>query len=45
MIRSLLKLVNVDAGFRTDKVVTMQIFLSGPKYFHWSDNGVTSTHA
>ncbi len=41
MIRSLLKLVNVDAGFRADEVVTMQIFLSGPKYFHWTDHGVT----
>ena len=41
MIRSLLKLVDVDAGFRADKVVTMQIFLSGQKYFHWTDHGVT----
>jgi len=40
MIRSLLGVLSVDPGFRTPAVVTMQIFLSGPRYFLWRPDGV-----
>lgn len=40
MINSLLRLFRVDPGFRSRDVVTMQIFLSGPKYFEFSPEGV-----
>ncbi len=40
MIRSFLNVLNVDPGFRKDQVVTMQLFLSGPRYFVWHSDGV-----
>jgi putative ABC transport system permease protein len=40
MIRSLLGVLSVDPGFQKQDVITMQMFLSGPRYFVWSPNGV-----
>jgi len=40
MINSFLRLVRVDPGFRAERVVTMQMFLAGPKYFESSPEGV-----
>ena len=40
MISSLMRLVRVDPGFRAERVVTMQMFLAGPKYFEFSPAGV-----
>ncbi len=40
MIRSLLGVLSVDPGFRKQEVMTMQIFLSGPRYFLWRPDGV-----
>ncbi|MFZ0590468.1 MAG: ABC transporter permease, partial [Bryobacteraceae bacterium] len=40
MIRSLLGVLRIDPGFRTQQVVTMQVFLAGPRYFLWRPDGV-----
>ena len=40
MIRSFLNVLNVDPGFSKEQVVTMQLFLSGPRYFVWHPEGV-----
>jgi putative ABC transport system permease protein len=40
MINSLLRLLRIDPGFRSSDVVTTQLFLSGPKYFEFSTEGV-----
>jgi len=40
MINSSLRLVRVDPGFRAERVVTMQMFLSGPHYFESVSDGV-----
>jgi predicted permease len=40
MINSSLRLVRVDPGFRAERVVTMQMFLSGPNYFEFGSDGV-----
>ncbi len=40
MARSLFSVLSIDPGFRKQEVVTMQIFLSGPRYFLWQPNGV-----
>jgi len=40
MINSSLRLVRVDPGFRAERVVTMQMFLSGPHYFEFGSDGV-----
>jgi putative ABC transport system permease protein len=40
MINSSLRLVRVDPGFRAERVVTMQMFLSGPNYFEFASDGV-----
>jgi putative ABC transport system permease protein len=40
MINSLLRLLRIDPGFRSRDVVTTQMFLSGPKYFEFSTEGV-----
>jgi putative ABC transport system permease protein len=40
MTKSFLRVLHVDPGFRTQQVVTMQIFLSGPRYFVWRPDGV-----
>jgi putative ABC transport system permease protein len=40
MITSSLRLVRVDPGFRAERVVTMQMFLSGPNYFKFGSDGV-----
>lgn len=41
MINSLLRLLRTDPGFRSTDVVTMQMFLSGPKYFEFRPEGVS----
>jgi hypothetical protein len=41
MINSLLRLLRTDPGFRSRDVVTMQMFLSGPKYFEFRPEGVS----
>jgi putative ABC transport system permease protein len=40
MINSLLRLLRIDPGFQSRDVVTTQMFLSGPKYFEFSADGV-----
>lgn len=40
MINSMLRLLRVDPGFRSQSVITMQLFLSGPKYFEFHPEGV-----
>jgi len=40
MINSSLRLVHVDPGFRAERLVTMQMFLSGPRYFEPVSDGV-----
>ncbi len=40
MIRSFLNVLNVDPGFDKQRVLTMQLFLSGPRYFVWHADGV-----
>ena len=40
MINSLLHLLRTDPGFHANDVVTMQMFLSGPKYFEFRPEGV-----
>ena len=40
MMNSSLRLVRVDPGFRAERVVTMQMFLSGPHYFEFAPEGV-----
>ncbi len=40
MIRSFLNILKIDPGFKTQQIVTMQIFLSGPRYFVWAPDGV-----
>jgi putative ABC transport system permease protein len=40
MMNSSLRLVRVDPGFRAERVVTMQMFLSGPNYFEFGPEGV-----
>lgn len=40
MIRSLLGVLNTDPGFQKQGVITMQVFLSGPRYFLFQPNGV-----
>jgi putative ABC transport system permease protein len=41
MINSLLRLFRTDPGFRSQNVLTMQMFLSGPKYFEFRPEGVS----
>jgi putative ABC transport system permease protein len=40
MINSFLRLIRVDPGFRQERVLTMQIFLTGPKYIQTQPDGV-----
>lgn len=40
MIRSFLRVLSVDPGFRSDQVLTMQAFLSGPRYLLARPDGV-----
>lgn len=40
MINSFMRLVRVYPGFRAERVLTMQMFLAGPKYFEFSPSGV-----
>ena len=40
MIRSFLRVLSVDPGFRSDQIVTMQAFLSGPRYLLSQPDGV-----
>jgi putative ABC transport system permease protein len=40
MIRSFLRVLSVDPGFRSDRIVTMQAFLSGPRYLLPQPDGV-----
>ncbi|HYL61953.1 MAG TPA: ABC transporter permease [Candidatus Methylomirabilis sp.] len=40
MMNSLVRLLRVDPGFRAQRVVTMQMFLAGPKYFEFRAEGV-----
>jgi len=40
MLTSMLKLLQIDAGFRTERVLTMQVFLTGPKYIENVREGV-----
>jgi putative ABC transport system permease protein len=41
MINSMLHLLRTDPGFRPQSVVTMQMFLAGPKYSEAGEQGVT----
>jgi putative ABC transport system permease protein len=45
MINSMSRLLRVDPGFRPQNVVTMQMFLAGPKYFDFAPAGVTIHNA
>lgn len=40
MIKSLSRILRVDPGFRSKGVLTMQLFLAGPKYFEFRPEGV-----
>jgi len=40
MIKSLSRILRVDPGFRSEGVLTMQLFLAGPKYFEFRPEGV-----
>jgi putative ABC transport system permease protein len=40
MIRSFLRVLSVDPGFRSDRIVTMQAFLSGPRYLLSQPDGM-----
>jgi putative ABC transport system permease protein len=40
MIRSFLNVLKIDPGFKAQQIVTMQLFLSGPRYFVWTPDGV-----
>jgi putative ABC transport system permease protein len=40
MIRSFLRVLRVDPGFRSDRVITMQAFLSGPRYLLSQPDGM-----
>jgi putative ABC transport system permease protein len=40
MLKSLSRILRVDPGFRSKGVLTMQLFLAGPKYFEFRPEGV-----
>jgi putative ABC transport system permease protein len=40
MLTSMFKLVRIDPGFRSEGVLTMQVFLTGPKYIENGPQGV-----
>jgi len=40
MVNSLLRLLRVDPGFTSDHILTMEMFLAGPKYFQFGPSGV-----
>jgi putative ABC transport system permease protein len=40
MINSFLRLLRIDPGFRAERVLTMQVFLTGPKYIQTLPDGV-----
>lgn len=44
LIRSLLGVLIVDPGFQKQEVITMEMFLSGPRYFVWGPDGVRIRH-
>lgn len=40
MVNSLLRLLRIDPGFTSEHLLTMEMFLAGPKYFEFSQSGV-----
>jgi predicted permease len=40
MVNSLLRLLRIDPGFTSEHILTMEIFLAGPKYFEFGPSGV-----
>ena len=40
MINSLSRILRIDPGFRSERVLTMQLFLAGPRYFEFRPEGV-----